>query len=156
MIVPKTLMTLDPDLISGRRIWVLVSPERETDHLLAEVGWVENVAEIEDETSKGDFILELDRSRTFKTLAPGADLGPWKVSWGASAALQECPPGLQEALAGRLNASLGTKLAPPSERPSAHPWTPLSGTMPLVRELALVNGTKSLSSLSAFRALPGL
>jgi hypothetical protein len=154
LVVPRTLAMAAPDNLEGRRIWVVA---RAGDHdVLALVGFVEAVAEVDEEVSAGDYILELDKRRSFKTVGPRTEKTHWQVDVGGASALHECPAVLGEAFQVILERSLGVKLAAPAVRPAARPWNPADGIPPVAQELVRVNGTAALGDLSGFRSIPAL
>lgn len=154
LVVPRTLAMAAPNNLEGRRIWVVA---RAGDHdVLALVGVVEAVAEVDEEVSAGDYILELDKRRSFKTVGPGTEKAHWQVDVGGASALHECPAVLEEAFQAILERSLGVKLAAPAARPASRPWVPVDGIPPVAQELVRVNGTAALGDLSGYRSLPAL
>lgn len=154
LLLPRTLVSLTPESLEGRRIWVV--SRRGPDDILAMVGSVEAIAEIEDGAAAGDLLLELDKRRTFRTVS--RERNPWKVS-GLGAfpmGLVECGKDLQTAFQDCLRRNLSTKVAPPPIRASQRPWSAASGLAPLAHELVRVNGLNGIDTLSAYRSLAPL
>jgi len=154
LLLPHSLISLAPESLEGRRIWVI--SRKGPDDILAMVGYVEGIAEIEDDHAAGDFLLELDKRRTFRTVSREA--GPWKISdlGPLSMGLLACDEDLQTTLQDCLQRNLATKVALPPFRTSQRPWSRLDGIAPIAHELVRVNGFHVIDTLSAYRSLPPL
>ena len=156
LVLPASLFAIPPESLSGRRVWVV--SRKGAEEYLAMVGVVEGVAEIEEERAIGDFLLELDKRRTFKTVSRHRDRTPWQVQ-GVEAfpmGLSECSVELAQWLGERLKGNLLTKIAPPPMHASQRPWRPSDGISPIAHELVRVNGMMALDGLAGYRALAGL
>lgn len=154
LVLPRTLFSLAPESLEGRQIWVI--SRKGPDDILAMVGSVEGIAEIEDDFATGDLLLELDKRRTFRTAS--REHAPWRIFGlgNQPMGLVECGEDLQTTLHDCLRRNLSTKIAPPPSRALQRPWSLSDGLAPIAHELVRVNGFKVIDTLSAYRSLSSL
>lgn len=152
LLFPHTLISVAPDSLEGRRIWVIA--RKGPDDILAMVGYVEGIAEIEDDHAAKNFLCELDKRRTFRTVS--RERARWKFPGlgSLSIGLRECSEHLQTALQDCLQHNLVTKVALPPFRTLQRPWSVSDGVAPIAHELVKVNGLHGIDTLSAYRSLP--
>lgn len=79
-IVVKNKMTFEPELIRNKPLWLIVECDQRI--YLVQRGIIESVSVIEEGPNKDDYLIELYKSKTIKTISPNKDKRKWEIQYG--------------------------------------------------------------------------
>lgn len=77
-ILPKEKMIFNPADLLGTVLWIVV--EEDSRCYLTQRGQVDSISTIKEGPNDGDFIIDLNKSRTIKTVSPAKEKRKWELT----------------------------------------------------------------------------